>query len=308
MALELAEFFQQIDHLYTDWQPKLQRIHQHKSSFTKAFDDFISKHHRRELSWPELFNSRMITLQNVLSTRTMEQYIHLVRAFVDIRTDTAQKKGLKKKEQDNLNTAKDLLQFLTTHRMDPDNSLLGLTPSHNILEKHCKRITDAFANVGVQAKKIAPSDLKAESLILRIMNWSDMPDADLIAHEVRQFAYQLLTNLQIGVGDVVLCRVAKRSTSAHPEEFHEDATASADASPMLTAASALSQASSSAASEGASANNNSEWLYCRVYRVLPNSVIVHNNPLEIKTVGVPNSNVIPLDASMKAMLGAARTM
>ena len=66
MALELAEFFQQIDHLYTDWQPKLQRIHQHKSSFTKAFDDFISKHHRKELSWPELFNSRMITLQNVL--------------------------------------------------------------------------------------------------------------------------------------------------------------------------------------------------------------------------------------------------
>ena len=305
MALD---FFIEIDHLYDEWESKLSRIHQHKTSFTKSFDDFISQHHRKELSWPELFNSRMMTYQNVLTTRSLEHYIHLVRAFVDIRTDSSQKKALKKKEHENLNTAKDLLQFLTSHRMDPDNSLLGLAPSQAILEKHCKRITDAFANVGVQTKQLAPSDLKAESLILRIMNWSELEDSEQIGNEVRQFAYQLLTNLQIGVGDVVLCKLQKRGgASSSIDDDADDAVANPDnASPILAAASALSQASSASTEENQS--KNFEWLYCRVYRVLPNSVIVHNNPLEVKTMSVPNSNVIPLDASMKSKLGAARTM
>lgn len=194
--------------------------------------------------------------------------------------------------------------------MDPDNCLLGLPPSQQILEKHCKRITDAFANLSVTSSPLSPSDLKAEKLILRIMQWSEIDDNAAIADEVRQFAYRLLTNLQIGVGDVVLCRIPRRTTVTHSsssstssstddhDEGESDHGASPPAAPMLAAASAKLN----------SANNPSDWMYCRVYRVLPNSVVVHNNPLESKTLGVSSANVIPMDASMRAALSNVHDM
>lgn len=313
------DFFSEFNKLSDEYLPKISKIHQHKTSFCKAFEDLLQLH-PKELSWPELFNSRMVTFQNVIEPRLIDGYVRLTRAYNEIRGENEKKKPLKKRDAENYAAARDLLSFLQLHRMDPDNSLLGLSPSHQILEKHCKRIADAFANIGGTTTPLAPSDLKAESLILRIMNWSEIDDSAKIAEGVRQFAYQLLTNLQIGVGDVVLCRIPPPRTSSSTAEdassaavddpsstnsTHDSLTMShsdepSSEAPMLAAASSLSNAK--AASRGG------DWAYCRVYRVLPTSVVVHNNPLESKTVGVPTSNVIPLDASLRSALGNAKNM
>jgi hypothetical protein len=372
------EFFQELDKVVDEYGGKINKVHNHKTSFKKAMDQVLSLSFR-DRSWPEVFNGRMLSCQNVLSQDKVESYLRLLKLYVDILIPSDGKR-VKKKDENNLTACKDLLKYLKHHRLDPDNSIIGLTPTRSILAKHVGRREKALRNVGTDAKPLSTADLKAESIILRIMMWSELDSNDEIAANCRQFAYQLLSNISINQGDVVMCRIRNKKLAAAKAEAAaaKDGAMSKDApgggsSPALAAASASSAGAASSASspsslslssplsmpvgadvelEGADVDDDivaavsssaaaaadtdgdgshgsgggsggdgddgdavqmtleeqEQWEYCRVYRVLPKSVIVHNSPFESKTLAVPLEDVIPFDAEMRSLLGYVRSM
>src|SRR3989338_1355778 len=306
----MEDFFHQFDQIVDDFLPKLAKLHHHKAAFLKAFESFFS-HPFKDRTWPEIFNGRMLTSKTILPPDRVDAYLKILRAYIDLLTptDKERKKPLKKTEANNLRVATDLVSHLSLHRMDPDNSLLALTPSLTLLEKHCRRLQRAYENVDKDIKPLTTAELKAEALILRVMKWSELDNAEEIANQVKQFAYQVLTNISINVGDIVMCRCPKNSSS-ETSEVETDEASTSGFNQRWGAALNISepeQENDETSQDDyiedllsqpprllTSAQHN-EWMFCRVYRVLPNSIVVHNHPLESKAVVVANSNVIPLD-------------
>jgi len=163
-------------------------------------------------------------------------------------------------------------------------------------------------------KPLTTSDLKAESLVLRIMQWSEMEESQRIVDAVKMFAFQIVTNIQVKVGDVVMCRMPTKNRSGSTAAIlNAQAGASSDIRSDVSDDDDIvgdsDDDNTAAAHSSDGANKVQEvWQYCRVYRVLDTCVIVHNSPLEAKTFSVSNDNVIPFDAEMRSQLGYAKSM
>eukprot|EP01103_Thecamoeba_quadrilineata_P000113 TRINITY_DN1008_c0_g2_i1.p1 TRINITY_DN1008_c0_g2~~TRINITY_DN1008_c0_g2_i1.p1 ORF type:complete len:833 (+),score=198.07 TRINITY_DN1008_c0_g2_i1:387-2885(+) len=157
------------------------------------------------ISWGTIFHNGLTARRDVLSQEKMVRYEQLISAFIT----QIQKK---QRHSEECKRAQELLDYLHTHRMDPDNSLLGLRPSESVLRKYCTSLLKSKPLDLSQSGKKAPTlkenvtvDVSSEALIQKILEWDELADDVLgLTQEIRSFAELLRTNHQFKVGDIVL--------------------------------------------------------------------------------------------------------
>eukprot|EP01133_Synstelium_polycarpum_P008393 gene8393-9874_t len=111
-----------------------------------------------------------------------------------------------------LHIALDLYNFLHTHRKDPENLLLGMTPSKDIQRRVKKYFYVVDKERGVQKpRKFAGRwelRISRPSLIENISTWATLDDKELLSRTVREFAAQLERE-RMSEGDIVIVKLPK---------------------------------------------------------------------------------------------------
>eukprot|EP00026_Physarum_polycephalum_P002704 Phypoly_transcript_02712.p1 GENE.Phypoly_transcript_02712~~Phypoly_transcript_02712.p1 ORF type:complete len:762 (+),score=166.98 Phypoly_transcript_02712:213-2498(+) len=118
-----------------------------------------------------LFDQRMTACGNTLTKTQTEHYINVLDFYLQFKI----------LNNENRVAAKSLLTYLETHQADPDNSLIGLTPSKSILEN--LQTTNEDSTKGDITPPKPPdgpfhSMFTTQELIEMILRWDEMSDDD----------------------------------------------------------------------------------------------------------------------------------
>eukprot|EP00013_Stygamoeba_regulata_P017176 CAMPEP_0177680306 /NCGR_PEP_ID=MMETSP0447-20121125/30101_1 /TAXON_ID=0 /ORGANISM="Stygamoeba regulata, Strain BSH-02190019" /LENGTH=977 /DNA_ID=CAMNT_0019189625 /DNA_START=336 /DNA_END=3269 /DNA_ORIENTATION=- len=251
-------------------------INANKSDFKKRMEAILANPYK-ERGWSEIFHGRMISFQNILSSEQICSYYTLFEAYVQLFPD---QKKLKKKEQQLVSTAKDLMDYIDKHRIDPDNSLIGLSPAKSVLEKYCYPYASSRKEFET-VQELEPADRTVDGLQMRILKWGAINDPATLMKEVKLFAARLHADSTIAVGDLVMALVQADKT---PKEM---ANAQGVKKPE---------------------KSGKRWMYCRVYRVLEKCIVIHCSPDESRSKSVPIEDVVPFHTEMKLMIGRVKSM
>eukprot|EP01102_Stenamoeba_stenopodia_P020946 TRINITY_DN8322_c0_g1_i1.p1 TRINITY_DN8322_c0_g1~~TRINITY_DN8322_c0_g1_i1.p1 ORF type:complete len:1150 (+),score=232.72 TRINITY_DN8322_c0_g1_i1:180-3629(+) len=80
-------------------------------------------------SWAQIFYHRMMHSKNVISEKTLMRYIELISDYCHFFSSFTNDK------KPTMKTAESLLEYLESHMMDPDSSLIGMPPCKEIIAK-----------------------------------------------------------------------------------------------------------------------------------------------------------------------------
>ncbi|PRP75236.1 hypothetical protein PROFUN_14346, partial [Planoprotostelium fungivorum] len=130
-------------------------------------------------SWAQLFYKRLCITETLFEPANYSSLLKKVLFYYRyVSRIGSMNQSLPTDDQELVDLNKELVKYLCTHEMDPDNSLLGLTPSRSILQLVEKHFNEADATESFNGQSL--SDL--------IIKWSTMKDDKSIASEVRKVA------------------------------------------------------------------------------------------------------------------------
>jgi len=194
----------------------------------------------------------MLATQQVMDVKILQRIEQLLQEFITIATMS------KDDIKDALARAKDFFQFIMTHRSDPDNCLIGLSPAEKLIERYWLAREDEESQKGKrknQNKSSATNSLHSqssgdlsipedaqqkgspaiatkkaqrgemnlrmetrESLLLRILEWSECKDPDRVKREMVEFATQIRGEALFRPGDLVMARIRLQERTSGVEE------------------------------------------------------------------------------------------
>mmetsp|Transcript_5837 Transcript_5837/g.8171 ORF Transcript_5837/g.8171 Transcript_5837/m.8171 type:complete len:688 (-) Transcript_5837:33-2096(-) len=132
--------------------------------------------------WPRIFSIRISEERDLLGDANYQHYMNVINTYMALQQEMEAKSNCPPTNTSTvaLKTALDMLDYLTVHQDDPDNCLIGLTPSRAVLKS-------------VQFDETADIDLfqkepqTKEDFINLISSWSELKDDKMIADRVRKF-------------------------------------------------------------------------------------------------------------------------
>ena len=90
------------------------------------------EYEKGKLPWGSIFYNRMLSAQTLLSVEKYNKYLACFNEYIE--THGNNKKSIKKKQHYIIN-ARNLINHLKCHQIDPDSVLVGLNPSKTICER-----------------------------------------------------------------------------------------------------------------------------------------------------------------------------
>jgi hypothetical protein len=245
------------------------------------------------------------------------------------------------------------------HRSDPDNCLIGLTPAEELIERYWLARDDGKKHqqnkenplrsqssgelvVGDTPQKQVTTSRKAaqrgemnlrletrESLLLRIMEWSECKDPERVTREMAEFATQIRGEALFRPGDLVMARIRQAATEQQTgDEAAVDEGSAAGAGAEVPGA---EHASSASGAEELSMSTDSdvvtsaeqerlrtdqlqrlqeEVVFARVMEQRPSqgTVVVYVTPREEEGTEVPLEDVMPLYSELRTLLESVNSM
>lgn len=85
------------------------------------------------MNWAWVFHQRLLITEECLQTQTVDHYRAAVTAFVEATKDSDEKVA-----------AAEFVSYLNTHKLDPDNSLIGLVPSEKLMAPYGETMENMY--------------------------------------------------------------------------------------------------------------------------------------------------------------------
>ncbi|EGC38690.1 hypothetical protein DICPUDRAFT_86409 [Dictyostelium purpureum] len=156
----------------------------------------------------ELYHFEMIYFGRIRSQKQFELYKTQIEYFLLLYSSQW--------EEDSdpiFRLAMDLYKFISTHyRLDPENILMGMTPSKDIQRRAKKYfyVNDNEANNNSNSNKKNKWDLRISrsSLISHIESWSNIENKELLFKTVKEFSKQLESE-KFNEGDIIIAKLPK---------------------------------------------------------------------------------------------------
>eukprot|EP00005_Dracoamoeba_jomungandri_P000454 CAMPEP_0174250384 /NCGR_PEP_ID=MMETSP0439-20130205/574_1 /TAXON_ID=0 /ORGANISM="Stereomyxa ramosa, Strain Chinc5" /LENGTH=847 /DNA_ID=CAMNT_0015330435 /DNA_START=177 /DNA_END=2720 /DNA_ORIENTATION=+ len=162
----------------------------------------------QSLSWVDIFYLRMYSKKDVLSHEQFTYYVDMVKFFERLIL-----RGNDPLLREFRETVAEFKKFLITHRMDPDNSLIGLTPEDEVLSKF------SFYLENPQQEVDRAAEIEYDNLRKLIVSWSKMEDMERVSKEIQRMASLLESTNAVDVsnlspGDLVVVIIGKSALYA----------------------------------------------------------------------------------------------
>ena len=121
-----------------------------------------------ELPWGLIFYNRMLSTKNLVNVERHALYQESFGDYAEFHKDSKPKEI--KKKIAFINSVNSLVNFLKTHSVDPDNVLIGLTPSVSIIERYEEwlKLPEDHKN---QAKKLSEKEGNSDPLALYFVGY-----------------------------------------------------------------------------------------------------------------------------------------
>ena len=182
--------------------PNKYPIKKNNKPFIFCVEQFLELPSTLRLNWPEVFYSRMTFFQTVLS----EQHIEVLKKLLHFYSFQITPEEQKPKTAELMAS---LLEYVDTHKYDPDNSLIGLPPSRYYQNLYEKFIETNLENANLN--NIDDKNMTSESILNMIVSWAELKNTKEIGKEVVNFAQR--TRIQyiydLNPGDLVIVKLPK---------------------------------------------------------------------------------------------------
>eukprot|EP01132_Coremiostelium_polycephalum_P012059 gene12059-14747_t len=159
----------------------------------------------------EIFHYEMILFGRIRSPKHYLHYKSILEAFLIFYSNSWEEEN-----EPILRIAMDLYKFLNTHSADPENILIGMTPSKDI-QRRVKKYFYISEKENKNFRKFKGKwDLRISrpSLIENIISWSLIENKDLLMKTVREFSKHLEKE-RLHEGDILIVKLPK---NWNPEE------------------------------------------------------------------------------------------
>ena len=120
------------------------------------------------LPWGLIFYNRMLSTRDLISVSRHALYSEAFNDYADYYKE-AKPKEIKKKRQF-VNSVNTLVLYLKTHKVDPDNVLVGLRPSSSIMERYEEWLRDPTDHK-IAAKKLSEKEGNGDPLSLYFVGY-----------------------------------------------------------------------------------------------------------------------------------------
>ena len=168
--------------------------------FIHFMDSFVDLPLQFSCNWAEIFHTRLVRVPHVIETNVVHAIKRLLFSYIE------------KCSKDKRSQATILLSYLNTHVQDIDNSLIGLTPTANIISTYNQFREKKKKEFSGRKEHIA--SYTAEELLNIITQWASIEDNNRIAHNVRDFMGNLKFHYlhTLNQGDLVIAKVPLQKT------------------------------------------------------------------------------------------------
>ena len=170
------------------------------NDFCNFIENFLDIPIKYDCTWAELFYTRMVRQQNILSVNHMQALRNLVNHYTEISP-------IKLKQAE----AERFLNFVNSHLLDADGAIIGLCPSTTFLQNFqnfLKKLKENEVETIDDATKIT-----RKQLLEKLINWAECDDEFTIGKKVKAFVTNLRYNCLINLspGDLVIAKLPKRT-------------------------------------------------------------------------------------------------
>ncbi|KAF2072650.1 hypothetical protein CYY_006029 [Polysphondylium violaceum] len=179
----------------------------------------------------QVFHSEMLTSGRVRSAKQYDHYKSLFECLLIMYSNYWDE------DSDSLyRLAMDIYTFLSTHKVDPENILIGMTPSKEIQ----RRVKKHFYPTHLDLQQKAPSKFKGKwdlrisrsSLIDNITTWGQIENKDSLMKVVKEFSKHL-ENEKYKEGDIIIAKLPKNWNDKQQASSVNDPLSSSSSTPLL---------------------------------------------------------------------------